>query len=55
VREIFQTTFLPNRNDDITAAGKRLLLQVPDRTDTAAQQIAVVLHWAHCRRIDDER
>ena len=43
--EIFQTTSLPNRNYDVTADGKRLLLQVPDRTNTASQQIVVVLHW----------
>ena len=43
--EIFQTTSLPNRNYDITSDGKRLLLQAPDRTNTASQQIVVVLHW----------
>jgi len=43
--EIFQTTALRNRNYDISADGTRLLIQVPDRTHAASQQIVVVLHW----------
>jgi Tol biopolymer transport system component len=43
--EIMQTTALQNRNYDISSDGKRLLIQLPDRTNTASQQIVVVLHW----------
>jgi len=43
--EIMQTTALQNRNYDITSDGKRLLVQVPDRTNPASQQIVVVLNW----------
>ena len=43
--EIMQTTALRNRNYDITSDGTRLLVQVPDRTNPASQQIMVVLNW----------